>query len=175
MKGVITPMLLDNGDVRVEMDIPTFEPKRIPIAATKCAPQYFLDIDGQSIGFSAVAIGNPHAVMVVENIDTAPVLELGAKIESHSFFPQHVNVGFMQIVSKDHIRLRVFERGVGETLACGSGACGAVVVGIARNLLHNSVQVELPSGTLVVSWDGEGKPVYLSGPATTVFEGTIHL
>jgi len=175
MKGIITPVIQDNGDVRVELDIPTFIPAKIPIAATEAALHYQLNIDGQEISFASVAIGNPHAVIQVENIDTAPVLTLGAKLEPHSFFPNRVNVGFMQIMNKDQLRLRVYERGVGETLACGSGACAAVVVGIAQKLLHNSVRVELTGGQLEVSWGGEGQPVYLTGSAATVFEGTIKL
>jgi diaminopimelate epimerase len=120
-------------------------------------------------------MGNPHAVIHVGNVHAAPVADLGQHLESHPFFPERANIGFMEIVSRNHIKLRVFERGAGETLACGSGACAAVVVGIGQNLLDNEVKAELTGGHLIINWAGRGEPVFMTGPATTVFDGTIAL
>lgn len=159
----------------VEMGVPEFEPERIPFDAPRMADVYSLSLGDADIEISAVAIGNPHSVLLVADVDSAPVARWGQIIESHDRFPQRVNAGFMQIISPGHIRLRVYERGVGETLGCGSGACAAVVVGIARGLLHSSVRVSLPGGDAMVDWQGKDQPVYLSGPAHTIFSGEIDL
>ena len=167
--------LLDNGDVRVNMGVPEFVPENIPFDAESTALQYSLALDARNVEVSVVSIGNPHAVILVDNVDTAAVLQDGPMIEVHSRFPQKVNAGFMQVCARDAIRLRVFERGVGETLGCGSGACAAVVCGIRLGLLDAHAEVRLPGGSAWVSWAGEGEPVYLSGPAHTVFAGAIEL
>lgn len=170
--------LLEGGGVSVDMGAPEFEPAKIPITAALPQPTYKLllehgDQPAKEITISALSMGNPHAVMLVDDIDTAPVLQDGALIESHRYFPQRVNAGFMQIVSRDRIRLRVFERGVGETLGCGSGACAAVVSGIELGLLDESVIVSLPGGDAAVSWLKGKSPVLLSGSAHYVFNGVI--
>ncbi|MEK7697370.1 MAG: diaminopimelate epimerase, partial [Pseudomonadota bacterium] len=134
-----------------------------------------LDVDGQTVPVSVLSMGNPHAVQMVPDVDAAPVNTQGPKIERHPRFPKRVNAGYMQIVDRRHVRLRVYERGAGETLACGSGACAAVVAGRQRGLLDDTVKVTLPGGTLTVSWAGDGKPVRLAGPAVAVFEGTLDL
>ncbi len=150
-------------------------PGEIPILADQRASQYQLTVDGSEFEFSALSIGNPHAVLLIDNVDSAPVKSQGPILESHQFFPERVNVGFMQIIDRDHIRLRVFERGAGETLACGTGACAAVVAGRLQDILDETVTVDLPGGQLSISWGGEGKPVMMTGPATSVFEGVIEL
>jgi diaminopimelate epimerase len=137
--------------------------------------RYALDVDDTLLEISAVSMGNPHAVLRVDNVDSAPVATLGPRIESHPRFPQRVNVGFMQVQARDHIRLRVYERGAGETQACGTGACAAVVAGREQGLLDARVRVELPGGQLVISWAGEGQSVFMTGPASRVFEGSIEL
>jgi diaminopimelate epimerase len=136
---------------------------------------YTVEVDGQQIELSAVSMGNPHGVLVVDDVDTAPVASLGPALEKHPRFPARANIGFLQIVDRSHARLRVFERGSGETLACGSGACAAVVAGQLRGLLDARVDVELRGGRLVIEWQGEGTPVMMEGPATTVFEGQLRL
>jgi len=161
--------------VRVEMGIPQFDPTKIPFEASGSADVYTLSLDELEVEISAVGIGNPHSVMQVEDIDSIPVEILGPQIEGHRRFPQRVNAGFMQIVSSQHIRLRVYERGVGETLGCGSGACAAVAAGIARGLLSRSVRVSLPGGDAMVDWQGKNHPIFLSGPAHTIFSGEIDL
>lgn len=173
--GIVEPRIQVNGEVSVNMGIPVLAPNAIPFEAKQQASLYTLRIDGRETEISAVSMGNPHAVLQVEDIDTAPVRELGPLIESHPRFPQRVNAGFMQVDGSRHIRLRVFERGVGETLACGTGACAAVVAGRLRGLLDESVRVSLPGGDLQIRWPGEGQPVWMTGPATTVFEGRINL
>jgi diaminopimelate epimerase len=125
--------------------------------------------------FGAVSMGNPHAVIQVNDIKTAPVADLGQALESHALFPERANIGFMQVIDRSHIKLRVYERGAAETLACGSGACAAVVIGIEQNLLDDEVTVELPGGKLTIIWSGRGEPVFMSGPAIAVFDGTINL
>ena len=155
--------------------MPRFEPREVPFEAPARAPLYDLDVDGQTVPVSVLSMGNPHAVQLVPDVDAAPVNTQGPKIERHPRFPKRVNAGYMQIVDRRHIRLRVYERGAGETLACGSGACAAVVAGRQRGLLDDTVKVTLPGGTLTVSWAGEGKPVRLAGPAVAVFEGTLDL
>lgn len=161
--------------VRVNMGVPVFEPLNIPFAAETKALSYPLEVDGQTVSIGAVSMGNPHAVIQVDNVQTADVARLGPLIESHPRFPLQVNVGFMQLVARDHIRLRVYERGAGETLACGSGACAAVAVGRAQELLDDKVTVSLPGGDLIIEWRGLGQPLWMLGSATTVYEGTIEL
>ena len=173
--GVIVPKLESDGRVTVDMGVPQFEPARIPFIAQRRALTYSLDVGGAAIEISAVSIGNPHAVQLVEDVDAAPVSTQGPAIEAHARFPQRVNAGYMQIIDRGRIKLRVYERGAGETLACGTGACAAVVAGIQRNLLDDSVVVATRGGDLGISWQGEGKPVLMTGPAVTVFSGEIAL
>ncbi|MCW5598523.1 MAG: diaminopimelate epimerase [Nitrosomonas sp.] len=173
--GLIFPKLESNLDVTVNMGIPRFNPSDIPFIADKRSSSYLLDINGEHMEISAVSMGNPHAVMIVPSIEDAPVRTMGAQIESHPRFPQRVNAGFMQIIDRHHIKLRVYERGAGETFACGTGACAAVVCGIERGLLASDVTVSTRGGDLRIQWNGEKQPVLMTGPATTVFEGTIGL
>ncbi len=173
--GIIYPTLQSDGQVCVDMGIAKFAPKQIPFIADHEADTYIIQLENTSIEFATVSMGNPHAVCVVENIDQAPVTQLGAALESHPRFPNRVNVGFMQIVQTHHIRLRVFERGAGETLACGTGACAAAVSGIRRGLLQSPVRVTTRGGDLSISWQGEGHSVLMTGPAVTVFHGEIEL
>ncbi len=173
--GMISPRLEEDGQVTVNMGEPIFEPRDIPFLADKKSLTYGLDVDGKEVEISALSMGNPHAVQVVPDVDSAPVTVQGALIESHPRFPKRVNAGFMQLVDRKSIRLRVYERGAGETLACGTGACAAVVAGIARGLLDNAVRVGTRGGDLVVRWEGEGHPVWMTGPAVSVYEGEIEL
>ena len=173
--GVIIPRLEANGEVSVNMGMPKFEPQQIPFIAEKRAMTYSIDISGRQVEISAVSLGNPHAVQLVEDVDGAPVITEGALIENHPSFPKRVNAGYMQVVDRTHIRLRVYERGAGETLACGTGACAAVVIGIERGLLQSTVQVNMRGGDLTVRWEGEDQPVWMTGPAVTVFDGEIEL
>ena len=173
--GLIIPRLEANGEVSVNMGAPKFEPNEIPFIAEKRALVYSLDISGRHLEISAVSMGNPHAVQVVADVDRAPVATEGPLIESHPRFPQRVNAGYMQVVDRRHIRLRVYERGAGETLSCGTGACAAVVAGIQRGLLEHGVKVSFGSGDLFVRWEGENQPVSMTGPAVTVFDGEIDL
>jgi diaminopimelate epimerase len=173
--GVIVPRLEVDGQVTVNMGVPEFEPARIPFQAPARAPTYGLSLDGGQVTISALAVGNPHAVQVVADIDRAPVARDGPLIERHPRFPNGVNAGFAQIVDRRHIRLRVHERGVGETLACGTGACAAVVAARAQGLTDEQVTVSTRGGDLGISWAGEGSPVMMTGPAATVFEGEIEL
>lgn len=173
--GPLVLYLEDDGQVSVNMGVPVLEPAAVPFAAEKRQPFYALDVDGESLQAGVVGLGNPHAVMRVDAVDTAPVARLGPLIESHERFPRRVNAGFMEVVSPEHIRLRVYERGVGETPACGSGACAAVVVGRLWDVLAAAVAVDLPGGRLTISWAGEGEPVWMRGPAESVFDGEIEL
>lgn len=176
MNGVMQLSLDPQNDmVKVDMGIPDFEPANIPLAETERQALYSINKDGDAIRFAALAIGNPHAVIQVENIDQAPVALVGPVVESHPAFPERTNVGFMQIISPQQIALRVYERGAGETLACGSGACAAVVAGIQAGLLAPQVQVDLHGGKLDIQWQGEGHPVVMTGAANTSFQGTIDL
>ena len=175
LAGMIYPRFESDGGVTVNMGVPRFEPADVPFEASARATVYDLAIDGHSVSVSVLSMGNPHAVQLVPEVDSAPVNTQGPMIERHPRFPRRVNVGYMQIVDRRHIRLRVYERGAGETLACGSGACAAVVAGRQRGLLDDMVDVKLLGGTLQVSWAGEGQPVWMTGPAVTVFEGTIEL
>ncbi|HEY9033567.1 MAG TPA: diaminopimelate epimerase [Pseudomonadales bacterium] len=173
-KGVIE-LFLDDNHVRVNMGPPVFTPADIPFAATQQQACYPLAVNDQTLEIGAVSMGNPHAVCQVDNVDTADVATLGPAIENHPRFPNRVNAGFMQLVARDHIRLRVYERGAGETLACGSGACAAVVYGISRGWLDQRVRVDLPGGQLIIEWPGDGAAVQLIGPATHVFDGKMRL
>jgi diaminopimelate epimerase len=173
--GVIALRVLPNHDVEVTMGVPNFEPEKIPFNAPSRASSYPLQVDGRELEIGAISIGNPHAIMAVDSTDDAEVEHLGPLIESHPDFPQRVNAGFMQIVSEEEVKLRVYERGVGETLACGTGACAAVIYGISRGWLRESVTVVLPGGKLSISWAGEDQPVMMTGPTAVVFEGTIRI
>ena len=173
--GRIELQIQPDGQVTVNMGIPELEPARIPFIFQQRQNRYTQEIMGKTVTFAAISMGNPHAVLTVNDVDTAPVETLGPVLESHPLFPRRVNVGFMQVVARDHIRLRVFERGVGETLACGTGACAAVVAGQLQGLLDSLVKVTLPGGVLQIQWQGEGEPVWMTGPAETVFRGTLTL
>lgn len=175
LSGVISPQLEVNGNVTVNMGQPVFEPEEIPFVAEKSAPVYQLELQDKPVTISALSMGNPHAVRVVPDVENAPVAAEGALIEAHPRFPKRVNVGYMQVIDRGHIKLRVFERGAGETLACGTGACAAVVAGINLGLLDHQVIVSTRGGDLTISWRGHGEPVWMTGPAVTVFEGEINL
>ncbi|HXF67365.1 MAG TPA: diaminopimelate epimerase [Burkholderiales bacterium] len=173
--GVIVPRLEEDGQVTVNMGVPEFEPARIPFDAPERALTYELEVDGRALEVSALAIGNPHAVQLVPDVERAPVASQGPRIERHPRFPQGANAGYMQVLDRRRVRLRVYERGVGETLSCGTGACAAAVVGIQRGLLERQVVVATRGGELGISWAGEGEPVMMTGPAATVFEGEIEI
>ncbi len=173
--GAIRLKLLADERVEVDMGVPVLEPAAIPFEAARRALSYSLEVDGVTREISAVSMGNPHAVLIVPDVDETPVDQLGPRIERHPRFPRRVNAGFMQILDRGHIRLRVYERGTGETLACGTGACAAVVAGRLLGRLDSQVSVQLPGGELVVEWQAEGQPVLMRGTAETVFEGTIEL
>lgn len=173
--GTIQLRIEPDNQVTVNMGPPRFEPRDVPFTADTRQSSYKLDVNGLNVSIGVVSMGNPHAVLLVDDVSTAPVSTLGPLIEHHPRFPQRVNVGFMQVVTKDRIRLRVFERGSGETLACGTGACAAVAIGQAQNLLNNDVTVQLPGGELQIRWQGGDSPLWMTGPATFVFEGTITL
>jgi len=175
MAGIISPRLEDDGRVTVDMGAPRLAPADIPFVAPSRADVYLLDLAGGAVEVSVVSMGNPHAVQVVADVDAAPVREQGAQIESHPRFPRRVNAGFMQVIDRRTVRLRVYERGAGETLACGTGACAAVVAGNLRGLLDAQVDVHTRGGVLTIAWAGEGMPVRMTGPAVTVFEGTIDI
>ncbi|WP_416362065.1 diaminopimelate epimerase [Immundisolibacter sp.] len=171
--GLVRPRLLGDGQVEVEMGVPCFEPARIPFEAPAEALDYPLQVEGQTLTIAALAIGNPHAVLRVPDVDSAPVGTLGPLIEAHARFPRRVNVGFLQVVDRREGRLRVYERGAGETLACGTGACAAFVAGVRWGLFDAQARLHLPGGVLELAWAGPGTPVFLTGPAVTVFEGTL--
>lgn len=173
--GIIHPTLTDNGLVTVDMGAPRFLPEEIPFNASAPAMLYPIDVDDKTVNIAALSMGNPHAVLVVDDVNTAPVSTLGPAIESHHDFPEHVNVGFMQVVDSRSINLRVYERGSGETLACGTGACAAVVTGIQQDLLVSPVTVHTRGGDLIIDWQGIGHPVMMTGPAETVYTGEIVL
>ena len=173
--GIIFPKLEINGEVTVNMGIPKFEPKEIPFVAEKRMLTYLLNINEKQIEFSILSMGNPHAVQIVEDINHSSILAEGSLIESHPRFPKHINVGYMQIVNREHINLRVHERGAGETLSCGTGACAAVVAGITRGLLDSRVTVSTTGGNLSICWKGSNNPVWMTGPAISVFDGEIEL
>ncbi|MBJ6611488.1 MAG: diaminopimelate epimerase [Candidatus Thiothrix moscowensis] len=171
--GRIVLEIRSDGQVTVNMGVPELEPTRIPFISEQRQTLYNLEVAGELCTFAAVSMGNPHAVLQVADVDTAQVETLGPQLERHPAFPRRVNVGFMQVAGRDRIRLRVFERGSGETLACGTGACAAVVAGRLQGLLDAQVSVALPGGQLQVQWQGEGQPVWMTGPAETVFRGTF--
>lgn len=173
--GRLVLRLSENGEVTVNMGVPRHAPAEIPLLAEDERFRYPVEAEGRLWSLGAVSMGNPHAVIIVDDIDTAPVETLGACLESHPLFPERVNVGFMQVIDAHQVRLRVFERGSGETLACGSGACAAAVIGIEQGVLLSPVVVSLPGGPLMIDWLGRGNPVFMKGPAVTVFEGTIEL
>ena len=173
--GLITPRLEDDGRVTVNMGAPIFDAVLIPFDGGSGAASEPLEVAGETLQISALSMGNPHAVQVVADVERAPVEKLGPLIERHPRFPKRVNAGFMQIMDRQHIRLRVYERGSGETLSCGTGACAAVVAGIRRGLLDSTVNVATHGGALVIVWAGEGQPVLMTGPAITVFAGEINL
>jgi len=173
--GLIEPRLEDDGSVTVDMGAPRFEPALVPFVTDSDALVQPLQLDGARVDITALSMGNPHAVQVVASVDAAPVAEQGPQIENHPRFPQRVNAGFMQVVDRHAIRLRVFERGAGETLACGTGACAAVVAGVACGLLDSPVKVTTRGGDLSIAWEGPGQPVLMTGPAVTVFDGEIEI
>ena len=175
MSGVITLTAEDDGDITVNMGVPVFDPARIPFDSASDAFVQPLDVAGTAVPITAVSMGNPHAVQVVDNVDTHPVGAHGPLIERHERFPKRVNAGFMQIIDRHSIKLRVYERGSGETLACGTGACAAAVAGIRRGLLDSPVRVITRGGDLNIAWGGAGRPVLMTGPAVTVFTGEIEL
>ncbi len=173
--GQLLLFLNADGLITVNMGIPRHAPAEVPLLVEQEALYYTVPVEGVDVSFGAVSMGNPHAVIRVDSIDNAPVAHIGKTLESHTLFPQRANIGFMQIVNRSHIKLRVYERGAAETLACGSGACAAVVVGIEHGLLDSTVRVELAGGELNIHWTGRGQPVFMTGAAETVFEGTIQL
>ncbi|WGW00240.1 diaminopimelate epimerase [Vibrio sp. YMD68] len=172
-KGKMTLAIEEDDQVTANMGEPVFEPSKIPFKAKQTEKTYILRTDEDTLFCGAVSMGNPHVVTVVDDLDTTDVDRLGPLLESHERFPERVNAGFMQVISRDEVRLRVYERGAGETQACGSGACGAVAVGIVQGLLDSSVTVHLPGGSLYIEWQGPGHPLYMTGPATHVFDGQL--
>jgi diaminopimelate epimerase len=175
LRGLIRPRIEANGRVTVDMGVPRFAPADIPFDSANDAVVQPLQVGDDTVLISVVSMGNPHAVVVVGDVDSAPVARLGPAIESHPSFPARVNAGFMEVVDRQAIRLRVFERGAGETLACGTGACAAVVAGIRRGLLDSPVTVTTRGGPLTIAWPGDGQGVEMTGPAVTVFSGEVDL
>lgn len=173
--GNMVLYLENNNQVTVNMGRPILEPKKVPFIAQQQENTYLLRSNNDTVMCGVASMGNPHCVVIVDDVDTAPVEDLGARLECHERFPEKANIGFMQILSRDHVKLRVFERGAGETLACGSGACAAVVIGRIQDLLNSKVQVDLPGGTLHIRWHDENSPVKMTGPAEYVFDGQLHL
>jgi diaminopimelate epimerase len=177
--GPVAARIVAAGVIAVDMGEPRFDPAALPFVSSgplaAGSPFHALDVDGQRVEVGAVSMGNPHAVLLVDDVATAPVATLGAAIERHSRFPRRVNAGFMQIVDATHVKLRVFERGVGETLACGTGACAAVAVGRKAGRLAGRVSVHLPGGVLDVAWEGPGQHLWLQGPAAVAFEGEVDI
>ncbi len=173
-KGKMVLQIEDDDLIRVNMGEPVFEPAKIPFKAKQTEKTYILRVADQTLFCGAVSMGNPHVVTTVENTDTADVETLGPLLESHERFPERVNAGFMQIVNRNEIRLRVYERGAGETQACGSGACAAAAVGIIQGVLDDSVTVHLLGGDLIIQWQGPGHPLFMTGPVAHVFDGQIN-
>jgi len=173
--GLVSARLRADGLVSVAMGVPDFDPRSLPFDAQREAATYRIDLPSGPVEFGAVSIGNPHAVIRVRSVQDAPVDTVGPAMENHPRFPRRVNVGFLEIVAPDHVRLRVFERGVGETQACGTGACAAVAVGRRHGPLAEEVRVDVPGGRLIVQWPGPGEPIWLTGPAETAFEGQVEL
>lgn len=174
-KGKIVLIVNDDETVRVNMGEPIWEPAKVPFIANKFEKNYILRTDIQTVLCGVVSMGNPHCVLQVEDVKTANVEQLGPLLEHHERFPARANIGFMQVLNRKQIKLRVFERGAGETQACGTGACAAVAVGIMQGLLDNQVEVELPGGKLMIEWHGVGYPLYMTGDATFVYDGNIQL
>lgn len=173
--GIITISLEADGQVTVNMGAPIFVPASIPFLADAESLRYPIEIDHEVYTVGVVSMGNPHAVLQVDDVDTTDVRQIGKLLESHARFPNRANIGFMQVIDPGCIRLRVYERGAGETLACGTGACAAAVIGIKWGLLHEQVKVKLPGGELQIQWQGEAYPVMMTGPAQSVFDGTLDL
>ena len=173
--GLVNARLRADGLVSVAMGVPDFAPRSLPFATEREAAAYRIDLPSGPVEFGAVSIGNPHAVIRVRSVLDAPVDTVGPAMENHARFPRRVNVGFLEIVAPDHVRLRVFERGAGETQACGTGACAAVAVGRRHGPLAEEVRVDVPGGRLIVQWPGPGEPIWLTGPAETAFEGQVEL
>ncbi|ERS92123.1 MULTISPECIES: diaminopimelate epimerase [unclassified Halomonas] len=173
--GPLVLRVEDDGRIRVDMGEPRFAPESLPFEADEDRVLHPLEVDGERLEVGVVSMGNPHAVLRVDDVDTAPVERLGPAIEAHPRFPKRVNAGFMQVVSAREIRLRVYERGSGETLACGTGACAAVASGIRQGLLESPVTVHLPGGELTIEWAGPGHPLFMTGPAERVFDGRLVL
>ncbi|MGV8842839.1 MAG: diaminopimelate epimerase [Pseudomonas sp.] len=173
--GIIELDTHADGQVSVNMGAPRLEPAQIPFQAQAQACSYAIEVDGQTLQIATVSMGNPHAVLRVEDADTAPVRSLGPKLEQHPRFPQRVNVGFLQVIDRQHAKLRVWERGAGETQACGTGACAAAVAAISQGWMDSPLRIELPGGRLAIEWAGPGLPVMMSGPAVRVFEGQVRL
>ena len=171
--GLIKPKLEDDGEVSVDMGMPLFSPKDIPLNVDQQQNTYRLTLNDRDMEFGSVSMGNPHAIFFTANLGTTPVSEWGPLLESHPTFPERANISFVQVSSRNQLKMRVWERGAGETLACGTAACAAVVFGIKEGLLDRVCDVSLPGGVLNVSWTGDDQSVFLKGPATTVFEGTI--
>ena len=175
MSGRIVLQLEPDNQVTVNMGVPEFEPAKVPFRAQKAEKTYLLRVEEQTVMCGVVSMGNPHCVLEVESVKSAPVESLGPLLESFDRFPERVNVGFMEVVSAGEVRLRVYERGAGETLACGTGACAAAVIGMSQGKLVERVRVHLPGGSLQIAWKGPGTPVYMTGPAEHVFDGEIEL
>jgi diaminopimelate epimerase len=175
MNRVISLKINRDNSVSVNMGVPLLEPSKIPIIAEARDLSYVIDLEDQSVEVSAVSMGNPHAIVFVDDTDTAPVKDMGSQLESHGRFPKKVNVGFAQVLNRNHLKLRVYERGVGETKACGSGACAAAVAAIQQSLVDSPVTVELQGGSLSIDWSGEGQSLMMSGPAVTSFHGRIKI
>jgi len=175
MNRVISLKINRDNSVSVNMGVPLLEPSKIPIIAEARDLSYVIDLEDQSVEVSAVSMGNPHAIVFVDDTDTAPVKDMGSQLESHGRFPKKVNVGFAQVLNRNHLKLRVYERGVGETQACGSGACAAAVAAIQQSLVDSPVTVELQGGDLSIDWSGEGQSLMMSGPAVTSFHGRIKI
>jgi diaminopimelate epimerase len=173
--GVVQAHVREDGLVSVDMGVPNFQPAALPMLNATESMTYPLTVGNTHVEVGAVSMGNPHIVLRVGDVDTAPIAVLGPALERHERFPKRTNVGFMQILDRSHIRLRVFERGVGETLACGTGTCAAVAVGRRQGLLDADVTVDLRGGRAAVSWQGPGAHLWLTGPATTVFTGSIEI
>jgi diaminopimelate epimerase len=173
--GELVLKFTEDRQIIVNMGIPKHCPDEVPLLAKQESKNYKIAVNTEEYAFGAVSMGNPHAVLQVPDVKIAPVTELGRFLESHPMFPERANIGFMEVINRKQINLRVYERGAAETLACGSGACAAVVIGIEQNLLDHDVSVELPGGELKISWSGRGTPVFMTGPAISVFEGRIQI
>ncbi len=172
-KGKMILSIEEDDQITVNMGVPEFEPNKIPFKAKQMEKTYILRTEEKTLFCGAVSMGNPHVVTVVDDVATTDVDTLGPQLESHERFPERVNAGFMQVLNRNEVNLRVYERGAGETKACGSGACGAVAVGIVQDLLDEDVVVNLPGGSLKISWQGLGKPLFMTGPATHVYDGQL--